>query len=228
MFPQQTEKKSDSSSSDLKLTEVPSSLFNESIGTQCFAPRDLATIDQGILVSDLFKKAHQMLYSYDLTMWQGTKDYRPFDYLTRQEAAKFMVEFAKKVLCRKPSYTYTHQFNDIENANPSLIPYIKQSYEYVIFKGDGNVDLTKDSTTFRPFDTITRDELAATMVRLVTNRIFDAKGHTNWAAPYTNFLTTHVNTPLSTTKRGVVAESIYDLYKLNAYELTDMGYIMKE
>lgn len=42
-----------------------------------------------------------MLYSYELTKWQGIRDYRPFDYLTREEAARFMVEFAENVLCRK-------------------------------------------------------------------------------------------------------------------------------
>jgi hypothetical protein len=78
-----------------------------------------------------------MLYSYGLTRWRGTADFAPTRKITRQEAARFMVEFAVNVLCRKPTYSYTNQFTDIANADPTLTPYIKQSYEYKIFHGDG-------------------------------------------------------------------------------------------
>ena len=76
-------------------------VFNDTIGTTCFTPWDKRTIDQWNNVTESFKIAHQMLYSYELTKWQGIRDYRPFDYLTREEAARFMVEFAENVLCRK-------------------------------------------------------------------------------------------------------------------------------
>ena len=130
---------------------------------------DKKTIDQGIQVSEAFKIAHQMLYSYELTRWQGTRDYRPFDYLTREEAARFMVEFAINVLCRKPNRSYADNFTDIADANPTLISYIRKSYEYDIFHGDQVDEKSKTSTTFRPLDKISRDEIIATMVRLVTN-----------------------------------------------------------
>ena len=43
------------------------------------------------------------------------------------------------------------------------------SYEYDIFHGDQVDESSKTSTTFRPKDKISRDEIIATMVRLVKN-----------------------------------------------------------
>ncbi|USN57099.1 MAG: hypothetical protein H6766_01140 [Candidatus Peribacteria bacterium] len=150
-------------------------------------------------------------------MWRGTADYRPFDLITREEAAKFMVEFAINVLCRKPTYTYTNQFIDIEGvADPSLIPYIKESYEYVIFHGDGGGASHGQPTTFRPKDMISVDEMMAVLVRLVTNDYNEAPGE-DWAQYYRDFMDDHVLTPLVDPLRNNTANTIYDLYKLNEY-----------
>lgn len=81
-----------------------------------------------------------------------------------------MVEFAKKVLCRVPTYSYTNQFTDLDKADPTLIPYIKNSYEYVIFHGDEGGASKGIPTTFRPDEYISQDELIAVMIRLVTNK----------------------------------------------------------
>ena len=90
-------------------------VFNDTIGTTCFTPWDKRTIDQWNNVTESFKIAHQMLYSYELTKWQGIRDYRPFDYLTREEAARFMVEFAENVLCRKKTRTYNNNFSTYDD-----------------------------------------------------------------------------------------------------------------
>ena len=160
---------------------VDDTVFNPSIGKTCFTPLNKKTIDQGIQVSDAFKIAHQMIYSYELTRWQGTADYRPFDYLTREEAARFMVEFAENVLCRTKTRIYKDNFSDLSSGNPSLTPFIKSSYEYNIFNGDKIEE--RSSSTFRPTDIITKDELAAIMVRMVTNTILE-EPQDDWSAPY--------------------------------------------
>lgn len=71
-------------------------------------------------MTELLRQAHQMLYSYQLTRWQGTKDFAPERSLTRQEAARFMTEFATNVLCRKPSRSYANQFTDLGDTDPTL------------------------------------------------------------------------------------------------------------
>lgn len=204
---------------------VDPEVFNPSIGTSCFIPMNKPTIDQGIQVSEAFKIAHQMLYSYELTRRQGTKDYRPFSYLTREETARFMVEFAINVLCRKPNRAYTDNFNDIENANHTLIDYIKKSYEYDIFHGDQLDAESKTSTTFRPLDKISRDEIIATMVRLVTNKYNEDLWET-WANRYKAFLNKHVTANLKSNSRGDIAVTIYDLYRNNSYHMENIGYVI--
>ena len=138
-------------------------------------------------MTELLKQAHQMLYSYQLTRWQGTKDFAPERSLTRQEAARFMTEFATNVLCRKPSRNYAHQFIDLGDADPTLLPYIYKSYDYLIFNGDGNPNGDKAQTTFRPYDLITVDELSAILTRLVKNHTMEEPAEDR-ARNYRNYI----------------------------------------
>ena len=208
--------------------EVEKSLFNPTIKTTCFSPLDQKTIDQGNAMTELLKQAHQMLYSYQLTRWQGTKDFAPERSLTRQEAARFMTEFATNVLCRKPSRSYAHQFIDLGDADPTLLPYIYKSYDYLIFNGDGNPNGDKAQTTFRPYDLITVDELSAILTRLVKNHTMEEPAEDR-ARNYRNYISSIAsNSALKNDIRWTVAEVLYDLYRNNAYDLKEVGYVIKD
>ncbi len=212
----------------VKTEQVKAEVFNPTIKTTCFNPLDKQTIDQGNKMSELLRIAHQMLYSYSLTKWQGTKDFAPERSLTREEAARFMTEFATNVLCRKASRSYNDHFTDLEKANPELLPYIKKSYEYLIFNGDKNADGKKEKTTFRPKELITVGELSAIMTRLVRNELLE---EVEWdrARNYRSYI--NAITPksdLSNQVRGTVAEVIYDVYRNNSYEFKDIGYVIKK
>ena len=212
----------------VKTEQVKTEIFNPTIQTTCFNPLDKQTIDQGNKISELLRIAHQMLYSYSLTKWQGTKDFAPERSLTREEAARFMTEFATNVLCRKASRTYNDHFTDLEKVNPELLPYIKKSYEYLIFNGDSNAEGKKEKTTFRPKELITVGELSAIMTRLVRNELLqEVQG--DRSKNYRTYI--NAITPKSDLKngvRGTVAEVIYDLYRNNSYELKDIGYVIKK
>ena len=212
----------------VKTEQVKTEIFNPTIKTTCFNPLDKQTIDQGNKISELLRIAHQMLYSYSLTKWQGTKDFAPERSLTREEAARFMTEFATNVLCRKASRSYNDHFTDLEKVNPELLPYIKKSYEYLIFNGDSNAEGKKEKTTFRPKELITVGELSAIMTRLVRNELLEeVKG--DRSKNYRTYI--NAITPKSDLKnevRGTVAEVIYDLYRNNDYELKDIGYVIKK
>ena len=212
----------------VKTEAINTELFNPTIKTSCFSPLDKKTIDQGNKMTELMRIAHQMLYSYQLTKWQGTKDFAPERSLTRDEAARFMTEFATNVLCRKPSRSYNANFIDLEDADPTLIPYIKKSYEYLIFNGDDNADGKKEHTKFRPRDLVSVNELAAIMTRLVRNELMEeVKG--DWARNYKLYLSSITpKTALVDDIRGNIAEVIYDLYRNNAYELKEVGYVIKK
>ena len=212
----------------VKTEQVKTEIFNPTIQTTCFNPLDKQTIDQGNKISELLRIAHQMLYSYSLTKWQGTKDFAPERSLTREEAARFMTEFATNVLCRKASRTYNDHFTDLEKVNPELLPYIKKSYEYLIFNGDSNAEGKKEKTTFRPKELITVGELSAIMTRLVRNELLE-EVQGDRSKNYRTYI--NAITPKSDLKnevRGTVAEVIYDLYRNNSYELKDIGYVIKK
>ena len=207
--------------------EVEKQLFNPTIKTSCFNPLDEKTVDQGNAMTELLKQAHQMLYSYQLTRWQGTRDFAPERSLTRQEAARFMTEFATNVLCRKPSRSYADQFTDLGDADPTLLPYIYKSYDYLIFNGDANPNGDKVKTTFRPYDLITVDELSAIITRLVKNEILEEDPQ-DWARNYRNYIGSIASkSALKDDIRWTVAEVIYDLYRNNDYELKEVGYVIK-
>ena len=212
----------------VKTEQVKTEVFNPTIKTTCFNPLDKQTIDQGNKMSELLRIAHQMLYSYSLTKWQGTKDFAPERSLTREEAARFMTEFATNVLCRKASRSYNDHFTDLEKANPELLPYIKKSYEYLIFNGDKNADGKKEKTTFRPKELITAGELSAIMTRLVRNELLEeVKG--DRSKNYRSYINTITpKSHLVNEIRGTVAEVIYDVYRNNSYELKDIGYVIKK
>lgn len=91
-------------------------------------------MDQHNAVTKAFKKSLAFGATYELTRYNGTEDYRPTSYIRRDEAARLFATFARNVLCRTPSLTYSDQFSDLANADQSLIPYIKDAYELGIFK----------------------------------------------------------------------------------------------
>lgn len=222
-----TPEQNSDTSAPIKTEEVSADLFNPTIKTSCFNPLDKKTIDQGNKMSELLRIAHQMLYSYELTRWQGTKDFAPERSLTREEAARFMTEFATNVLCRKQSRTYNNHFIDLGNADPTLLPYIKKSYEYLIFNGDHNADGKKEKTTFRPKELITVGELTAIMTRLVRNELME-EVEGDWSRNYKMYISSITpKSHLVDEMRGTVAEVIYDLYRNNDYELREIGYVIK-
>lgn len=163
-----------------------------------------------------------MLYSYEVTRYRWTAAFRPDQYLLRQEAARFITEFAENVLCRKKHKTYDNNFIDIEWVDPTLKSYIIDSYEYGIFKGDG----PDVKTTFRPKDIISKNELSAILIRLITNDFYP-EIKWDWSKLYRSELDIYLKwTELSSVLRSNVAEVIYSLYKDNEYELHDVGYVV--
>lgn len=203
-------------------------IFNPSFTQSCFDYKDEKTIDQWVEVSETFVDAHQLFFSYSLTKRQWTRDYRPFSTITREEAARFFVEFAKNVLCRKPNYTYTAQFSDIGDADTTLASFIEASYEFGIFHGDWWKNLSSEqSRTFRPKALMTQEELAAVIVRLVTNEYDETAGDDRSNA-YKIFLKNYAKTQLNSSKRETIAEVVYDVYRWNEYTLEDIGYVIKK
>ncbi len=188
----------------------------------CFTPNNEKTIYQGNDVSALFREGHQMFYNYGITSIKWTVEFRPDHYLNRQEAARFLTEFAKNVLCRKKTKTYENRFNDLDWVDPTLRSYIIESYEYGIFKWDS----WGKYTTFRPKETIKKSELSAIMIRLITNK-FSEETTWDWSKNYRSQLETYLQgVEFSSVLRENVTEVLYSLYKNNKFEMKDVGFVV--
>lgn len=112
--------------------------------------------------SSEFKQALIFLKSFDMTKYSSVDQYHPEQLLTREQTAKIVSNFAMNVLCRNPDLALKPSFNDIENADPSLKPYIVMAYQLWLMKWS--------KSSFRPFDPITKAELNAILIRLILNK----------------------------------------------------------
>jgi hypothetical protein len=74
---------------------------------------------------------------------------------------------------------------------------------------------------------MTQDELAAVIVRLVTNE-YDETAWDDRSNAYKQFLKNYAKTTLQSSKRENIAEVVYDVYRWNEYVREDIGYVIKK
>ena len=178
-------------------------IFNPTIENgKCYTRRAYLGIkDSEILVtSEEFKKALSFLRSYEMTMFDNVDGFDPYRNLSREEAAKIFSNFAINVLCRKPDMSLSVKYSDIENANPTLKPYITLAYQLGVMKGSGMGD-----GEFRPFDAISKAEVNAVLIRMILKSYLDEKQSENkvWYAEYNK-----VATDLGIINQGAGAEPV--------------------
>ena len=166
----------------------------------CFTPHTKTTTYQYNNVTEVFRQAHAMIYRYDITTIAGTLDYRPYDYLTRQETAKMLVKFAINVLCKTPINIYDNTFRDIDMVNSNLQNDVRLSYEYGLFRGHAD-------GTFRPYDVMSEDDIARVLWRLLsTTNVEDSVSIYQWIVKkYTD--------KAISTRRWWFVELLYDIYQ---------------
>ncbi len=78
--------------------------------------------------------AIQYLYTTKLTVFNTVSTFRSDDYLSRQEAAKFIVSFVKNILGQPVPSISQCSFADVGNADASLISAILESCALGVFK----------------------------------------------------------------------------------------------
>jgi hypothetical protein len=67
-------------------------------------------------------------------MYNNIDNFSPYSNLTREQAAKIFSNFAVNVLCREPNQSLNPSYNDINNSNESLKPYIIKAYQLGLMK----------------------------------------------------------------------------------------------
>ena len=178
-------------------------IFNPTIENgKCYTRREYLGIkdSETLVTSEEFKKALSFLRSYEMTMFDSVDSFAPYRNLSREEAAKIFSNFAINVLCRKPDMSLSVRYSDVENANPTLKPYITLAYQLGVMKGSGMGD-----GEFRPFDAISKAEVNAVLIRMILKSYLDENKSENkvWYAEYNK-----VATDLGIINQGAGAELV--------------------
>ena len=178
-------------------------IFNPTIENgKCYTRREYLGIkdSEKVVTSEEFKKALSFLRSYEMTMFDNVEGFDPYRNLSREEAAKIFSNFAINVLCRKPDMNLSVKYSDVENADPSLKPYITLAYQLGVMKGSGMGD-----GKFRPKEYISKAEVNAVLIRMILKSYLDENKSENkvWYAEYNK-----VATDLGIINQGAGAEPV--------------------
>ena len=178
-------------------------IFNPTIENgKCYMRREYLGIkdSETLVTSEEFKKALSFLRSYEMTMFDSVEGFDPYRNLSREEAAKIFSNFAMHVLCRRPDINLSIHYSDVENADPSLKPYITLAYQLGVMKGSGMGD-----GEFRPFDAISKAEVNAVLIRMILKSYLDEK-ETELKTRYSEY--NKVATDLGIINQGAGAEAV--------------------
>ena len=203
-------------------------IFNPTIENgKCYTRREYLGIkdSEKVVTSEEFKKALSFLRSYEMTMFDSVEGFAPKRNLSREEAAKIFSNFAINVLCRKPDTNLSVHYSDVENANPTLKPYITLAYQLGVMKGSGMGD-----GEFRPKEYISKAEVNAVLIRMILKSYLDENKSENkvWYAEYNK-----VATDLGIINQGAGAEPVlrnnvalmlFRAYKNQVFDWRDIDY----
>ena len=98
------------------------------------------------------------LQEYGLTKYTKRSDFRPDDFITRWEAAKFVTQYADAAWIEKQLWANC-TFTDINNYDSSLRPFISQACQFELLRWFKN--------KFMPYDYITQAQALAIVIRSI-------------------------------------------------------------
>ncbi len=188
--------------------------------------KNILLYDEAVNLTPEYKEALYFARLFDLTDKEGTMAYRPYDYISRQEAAKLFTLFAKKVLCREAILKYNDNFSDITTADPTLVPYIKQAYELGIFKW-------WEAGNFKPKALLSKKETLAILMRLLTREIKSEESSISWFRPYKDSaisagLLTNSSPLEGSFTRSYIIQKLYAAYKHLPFTLDNDWYVFRQ
>jgi hypothetical protein len=114
-----------------------------------------------INASSALSNAIERAYQQGLTQYSTASAFMQHNFLRRDEATKFYVEFAK--VLGKTEYTVDanicNRFTDMQKAFPNLRPYIVEACRMGIFKGENG--------KFYPADNLSNEQAIAVLMRII-------------------------------------------------------------
>lgn len=113
------------------------------------------------VVSDpALQEAIYWMYDNGITKYNTVENFRPFDGITRQEAAKIFTLFREAIIQGTPDNSSVNcAFTDLDTADSTLTPYITQACQLWILKGSNWI--------FNPQWVLSKPQAVAILVRML-------------------------------------------------------------
>jgi len=170
--PKQEEKGSDTATEDNKNQETNENDFLWVLSWVEFN----STSSLSILNSPEVVEAIQWMRENWLTNAKDTTTYNPFDYLTREQAAKMFSQFAKALNYEALTWEdISCEFSDLKEADPNLKTSIQEVCNLWLMQGNNGI--------FWPKTTITKSQFITMLIRLYEGKRLDESGNP-WRANY--------------------------------------------
>jgi len=112
----------------MRLSILVTALFITLSNVHVYAVTEPSPQDEELIV------AVEWMHANGMTKYDNYDDFRSFDVLSRQEAAKFFSEFAINILYKDIDQNKFCGFDDLEEADPSLKNHIVSSCLLGIFQ----------------------------------------------------------------------------------------------
>ncbi len=197
----------------IEFSFVPSIYVDSS---RCYKANTSHVLSDTDAFSEQQKFAISFMMWYDMT---SLDDVAWFDrQVTREQFAKYIVQFAKNVLCRNARISDVPRYSDIGSADATLTSYIIEAYKYWLMMWDWS----NGQWTFRPKSLISSKEIMTIMVRLLIDAELDEDGDV-WYENYQSaanemWISKYFSTWGSALLyRKNIAVMFYDMYRIVPY-----------
>lgn len=144
------------------------------------------------LTSDpVLQEAIFRLHDIGVTKYTDINDFRPFDSIQRQEAAKMFLTFRYAIgsqIISPNATTGGCEFGDLESSDQTLVPYINQACTIGILKWSNGI--------YQPFNELTRAQAISILLR-ITDGYQDESGSIWWQKYYDRALQLGMISPSS-------------------------------
>ncbi|UFX82767.1 S-layer homology domain-containing protein [Candidatus Absconditicoccus praedator] len=118
-----------------------------------------------------FENSIGFLNAYGVTSFNNIYEYRPDFYLTREEAAHFVSNFAERIVGLEKSDNHC-EFEDIDGADETLVDSIQSICRMSIMRGTNG--------RFYPSSYMTRAEFFAVLIRAISGESIEESGMVWW------------------------------------------------
>ncbi len=163
------------------------------LGWYLLATTNSNVVAQTYSIDQELDDAISRMYDKWLTKYNTAENFLPAEFLTREQAAKFFWEFAKVLEKEEVKSQEDCIFNDLENADYTLVDHVYESCRLWLFKWS--------QWNYMPFKQITRAE-AMTVITRTLDWFKDETIEPRWSL-YHKFLR----------ERGITSEN--DVYSLD-------------